>query len=273
MTKSKLCLSAGREEAKNPNSLLELIRILFLGGGVSFYLQDCQQIFSQIIVLKSLGDGTQLPPTYQPCNGEESIRHSKFSMIQFLASSPAWSPLIRFFTRCFNTTVSMPCSSIPPYIQPCSPWSSSSFPFSSELLLTLQQLSSATIWHGPDLLSKLPLLPLLTVLPPCVFRSIIVSNLSCIHTCFLSASRVVPFYSPHLCLSALFSWAPSTSISRTVIILSHSSLFLFFVAISEFHKQGYLLIHLFICFLFKSWIWWNHILNSSGYLKARIRAY
>lgn len=167
-------------------------------------------------------------------------------MIQFLASSPASSPLICSFTRCFNTTVSMPCSSIPLYIWPCSPWSSSSFPFSSELLLTLQQLSSATIWHGPDLLSKLPLLPLLTVLPSCV------SNLSCIHTCFLSAIRVVPFYSPNLCLNALFSWAPSTSISRTVIILSHSSLFLFFVAISEFHNQGYLLIHLFICFLFKS---------------------
>lgn len=62
---------------------------------LSFYLRDCQQVFSQVILLKLLGDETQLPTMW---NGEENMKHSRCSMIQFLVSSPASSPLRLFFT-------------------------------------------------------------------------------------------------------------------------------------------------------------------------------
>lgn len=113
-------------------------------GGSKLLFKRLQQLFSQIILIKMLGDGTQLPPTCQPWNGEESIRHSSFSMVQSLASSPASSPLILCFTWCFNTAASLPCCHISLYIQSCSSLSSSPllpFPWRTLTHFSTSQLS------------------------------------------------------------------------------------------------------------------------------------
>ena len=81
-------------------------------------------------------------------------------MIQFLASSPASSPLILSFTWPLTTTASKACSYTPLYIRPCSSLSSSPFLLFLQLTLThssTTQLSHHMAWSWPLLTPPLAL--------------------------------------------------------------------------------------------------------------------
>lgn len=95
--------------------------------------------------------------------GEETFRHSRFSMTQFLAFPPASPPLMLSFTGSFNTTVSIPCGPTPLHVRPRSPRSRSPFlPFLQQNSHSLFN-SSAQPPCGMALTSpNSPLLPLLT---------------------------------------------------------------------------------------------------------------